>query len=82
FGGVNRREVLGGTWFPLVGGRLVVGAGDEDFRAQGERMFAAARDAGMDVELVVLPGRHGWEVWGPGLTRWLPWLGDRVGLTR
>ncbi|ACU37293.1 hypothetical protein KCV87_03095 [Actinosynnema pretiosum subsp. pretiosum] len=82
FRAVNPRDVLAGARFPQVAGRFVVGEGDRDFRAQGERMFAAARDAGMDVELVVLPGQHGWEVWGPGLTRWLPWLGDRLRLTR
>ncbi|WP_211269094.1 alpha/beta hydrolase [Saccharothrix syringae] len=81
FTAVNPRDVMAARRFPGTAGHFVVGADDEEFRAQGERMYAAARGAGMDVALSVLPGGHGWEVWGPGLEQQLPWLGTRLGIT-
>lgn len=81
FAAVNPLDVLAVRSFPDTAGYLVAGAQDTDYRPQAERVFGACRAAGMDVQLHVLPGGHTFEVWGPGLSGALPWLGDRLGIT-
>ncbi len=81
FAAVNPLAVLAVQAFPDTAGYLVAGAQDTEYRPQAERVFAACRTAGMAVQLHVLPGGHTFEVWGPGLSGALPWLGDRLGIT-
>lgn len=81
FAAVNPLDVLATTRFPDTAGYLVVGAQDPVYLPQAQAVLAACRAAGMDTQLQVLPGGHTFEVWGPGLTVALPWLGDRLGLT-
>lgn len=50
-------------------------------KPQAQKVLAAGQAAGMDVQLPVLPGRHTWQVRGPGLQGALPWLSTRLGLT-
>jgi S-formylglutathione hydrolase FrmB len=44
-------------------------------------VYDACRAAQLDVQLHVIPGGHTFEVWGPGLSGALPWLGTRLGIT-
>jgi S-formylglutathione hydrolase FrmB len=81
FARVNPLDVLGTRTFPDTAGYLVAGAQDTVYGPQAQRVFAACRAAGMNVQLHVLPGGHTFEVWGPGLSGALPWLGTRLGIT-
>jgi S-formylglutathione hydrolase FrmB len=81
FAAVNPLDVLAATRFPDSAGLLVAGADDPRYLPQARRVRDAAAAAGMDVRLTVLPGGHGFDVWGPGLSEALPWLGTRLGLT-
>lgn len=81
FRAVNPLDVLTTRDFPDTAGYLVGGQQDSVYLPQAQKVFAAGRAAGMDVEFHTLPGGHTWEVWGPGLAGALPWLGTRQGLT-
>ena len=81
FAAVNPLDVLAARSFPGTAGYLVAGAQDPEYRPQAVRVFDACRAANMDVRLQVLPGGHTFEVWGPGLSGALPWLGTRLGIT-
>jgi S-formylglutathione hydrolase FrmB len=78
---VNPLDVLTTRTFPDTAGYLVGGEQDDVYLPQAQRVLAACRAAGMDVQLHTRPGGHTWEVWGPGLGDALPWLGTRQGLT-
>jgi S-formylglutathione hydrolase FrmB len=81
FAAVNPLQVMQTRAFPDVAGYLVAGTDDSTYLPQAQRVYAVCRDAGMAVELHVLPGGHTWQVWGPGLEGALPWLATRWGLT-
>lgn len=81
FAAVNPLDVLAVRRFPDTAGYLVAGAQDGVYGPAAPRVLAACRAAGMDVALHVLPGGHTFEVWGPGLSGALPWLGARTGIT-
>jgi len=81
FAAVNPLDVLAVTRFPDSAGLLVAGADDPRYLPQAQRVRDAAAAAGIDVRLTVLPGGHAFDVWGPGLSEALPWLGTRLGLT-
>jgi enterochelin esterase-like enzyme len=66
---------------PACAAMLVVGDRDGAYRPQQERIADALRRADIPVELAILHGGHSWAVWGAGVDRGLPWLGDRMGLT-
>ncbi|WP_342801799.1 alpha/beta hydrolase-fold protein [Nocardia sp. No.11] len=78
---VNPLDLLRGRTYPDSAGAFVVGADDEIYRPQVERMYQAAEDAGMDVHLRVLPGGHSFALWSAGLRDQLPWLATRLGIT-
>ncbi|MFD6105260.1 alpha/beta hydrolase [Nocardia salmonicida] len=78
---VNPLDLLRSRTYPDSAGAFVVGADDEMYRPQVERMYQAARDAGMDVRLRILPGGHNFALWVSGLRDQLPWLATRLGLT-
>ncbi|GAD83884.1 esterase [Nocardia asteroides NBRC 15531] len=78
---VNPLDLLRTQRFPDSAGAFVVGADDAEFRPQVERMYQAARDAGMDVRLRELPGGHDFALWSAGLRDQLPWLATRLGIT-
>lgn len=82
FTAVNPLDVLTTRRFPGTAGFLVAGQQDPQYLPQAQQLLGACRAAGMDVQLQILPGRHTRQVWGPGLTAALPWLGTRLGLTR
>ncbi|MFD4427915.1 alpha/beta hydrolase-fold protein [Nocardia sp. NPDC058497] len=75
----NPLDLLGRT-YPDSAGAFVVGADDEQYRPQVERMFHAAKAAGMDVRLQIVPGGHDFAVWSIGLRVQLPWLATRLGI--
>ena len=81
FAAVNPLDVLAVRSFPDTAGYLVAGAQDGEYGPQAQRVYAACRSARIDVQLHVLPGGHTFEVWGPGLSGALPWLGTRLGIT-
>ncbi|MGW5924034.1 alpha/beta hydrolase [Nocardia fluminea] len=74
-------DLLRSRAYPDSAGAFVVGADDETYRPQVERMYQAAKDAGMDVRLRILPGGHNFALWEFGLRDQLPWLATRLGLT-
>ncbi|MFD9546574.1 alpha/beta hydrolase [Nocardia salmonicida] len=78
---VNPLDLLRSRSYPDSAGAFVVGADDEMYRPQVERMYQAAKDAGMDVRLRILPGGHNFALWASGLRDQLPWLATRLGLT-
>ena len=82
FAAVNPLDVLAHRQFPGTAAFLVAGAQDTQYLPQAQRVLAACRAAGMDVQFDVRPGGHNWEVWGPGLEDALPWLATRLGMTR
>jgi S-formylglutathione hydrolase FrmB len=81
FAAVNPLDVLARATFPGTAGFLVAGEQDTEYGPQAQRVFAACKAAGMDVQLEVKPGGHTFEVWGPGLEDALPWLATRLGMT-
>ncbi|MEU1117506.1 MULTISPECIES: alpha/beta hydrolase-fold protein [unclassified Streptomyces] len=78
---VNPVDVMARRAFPDTSGAIVAGTDDSTYRPQALKVYAAAKKAGMKVELVQLPGGHSWQVWRPGLEKQLPWLASRTGLT-
>ncbi|MFD4439232.1 alpha/beta hydrolase [Nocardia sp. NPDC058519] len=78
---VNPLDLLRSRTYPDSAGAFVVGADDQMYRPQVERMYQAAKDAGMDVRLRILPGGHNFALWAHGLRDQLPWLATRLGLT-
>ncbi|MFI6568045.1 hypothetical protein [Nocardia fluminea] len=74
-------ELLRSRAYPDSVGAFVVGADDETYRPQVERMYQAAKDAGMDVRLRILPGGYNFALWEFGLRDQLPWPATRLGLT-
>ncbi|MFC6014221.1 alpha/beta hydrolase [Nocardia lasii] len=78
---VNPLDLLRARTYPDSAGAFVVGAEDQLYRPQVERMYQAAEDAGMDVRLQILPGGHNFALWAAGLRDQLPWLATRLGLT-
>lgn len=77
----NPHDLLAGRRYPGSVGVFVVGNDDADTLPGSRRAYQDARDAGMAVGYLELPGGHDWRVWSTGLTRELPWLAQRVGLT-
>lgn len=78
---VNPIDLLRKQRFPESSGAFVVGADDSRYRPQTETMYNAARAAGMDVHIQIVPGGHSFKVWSEGLRGQLAWLGTRLGLT-
>jgi S-formylglutathione hydrolase FrmB len=81
FAAVNPLDVLARQQFPGTAAFLVAGEQDSMYGPQAQRVLAACKAAGMDVEWDLKPGGHTWEVWGPGLDDALPWLATRLGMT-
>ncbi|WP_410870738.1 alpha/beta hydrolase [Nocardia sp. A7] len=77
----NPLDLLRSRTYPDSAGAFVVGADDAMYRPQVERMYQAAKDAGMDVRLRILPGGHNFALWARALRDQLPWLVTRLGLT-
>ena len=81
FAAVNPADVLKTRQFPELTGVFVAGAADDEYRPQQQRMFAAARAAGLNVRYYELPGGHEGATWSAALEREMDWTGRRLGLT-
>ncbi|RIK15621.1 MAG: esterase [Acidobacteria bacterium] len=68
--------------YPQVAGIVSVGRDDGRYRHSQHEVYAAARAAGMDVQLREYPGGHAWTTWAAALTDQLPWLARRQGITQ
>lgn len=79
FDAVNPLTVLKTKKFPDTAG-FVVGGLDDAYLPRAQRVEQAAKDAGMTIDYVELPGGHDWRVWGAGFQQALPWLSNRMGL--
>jgi hypothetical protein len=64
---------------PAVAGWFEVGVADHRPRRSTVRLAEAARAAGLDVQLVVRPGRHSFQFWASSFRHALPWLAQHVG---
>jgi S-formylglutathione hydrolase FrmB len=80
FDAVDPLHELAGRGYPGSAGYLVVGKDDRTYRAQARAVAAATRAAGMTIRYTERPGRHSWDVAGPGLADAMPWLATRMGL--
>jgi len=81
FAAVNPVDLLKTRQFPELTGVFVAGATDDEYRPQQQRMFAAARAAGLNVRYYELPGGHEGATWGAALEREMDWTGRQLGLT-
>ncbi|MFF0813588.1 alpha/beta hydrolase [Rhodococcus sp. NPDC003318] len=81
FTAVNPMDLMAARAFPGTAGVFVVGSDDHDYAPGAHTLYDAARQAGMDVRLVEIPGGHSFAVWSAGLERELGWLSKRLGLT-
>ncbi|MBO0909337.1 alpha/beta hydrolase [Arthrobacter sunyaminii] len=76
----NALDRLAAQPFPDSAGIVAVGADDSVYTPEGRQVYEAAKAAGMDVALQVLPGGHSWQVWKAGLANNLDWLCRRLGI--
>jgi S-formylglutathione hydrolase FrmB len=81
FARVDPIVVLAHARFPRNAGVFVGGANDPVYTPQQQKMYLAARRAGMHVTFMELPGGHSWRVWRAGLQRNVAWLASRLGIT-
>ena len=79
FDAVNPLTVMKTKKFPDTAG-FVVGGLDDSYLPRAQRVEQTAKDAGMTIDYVELPGGHDWRVWGEGFQEALPWLSNRMGL--
>lgn len=80
FVAVNPLDLMKSRRYPDTAGIIVVGTRDDAYRGGARKVFAAARDAGMDVQYVEVPGSHSFAVWSAGLRDEMDWLAERMGL--
>jgi S-formylglutathione hydrolase FrmB len=73
-------SILGRRRFPELAGRIVSGSADKEFTPQLTVVYWACRQAGVDVQMNVVPGGHSWQVWRAGFAQQLPWIAERNGL--
>jgi S-formylglutathione hydrolase FrmB len=78
---VNPLDLLRRHPYRRSAGAIVVGAADRDTRPDARLVYAATSAAGMDTHYTEVPGSHDWHAFAGGLTRELPWLAARIGLT-
>ncbi|MEV0701719.1 alpha/beta hydrolase-fold protein [Saccharopolyspora sp. NPDC050389] len=65
--------------FPGLHGFFAVGANDPEPRAAVQRLAELSRLAGIDTELVVIPGgEHTFDVWRTAFADALPWISGRL----
>lgn len=76
----NALDLLAARSFPDSAGIVAVGVDDSVYEPQGQRVYDAAKAAGMDVSIQKLPGGHSWQVWKAGLANNLDWLCRRLGI--
>ncbi|MFC9769362.1 alpha/beta hydrolase [Rhodococcus jostii] len=80
FTAVNPIDLMTTRKYPDTAGAFVVGRDDTEYKHSAGQVYEAAKNAGMDVHYVELPGGHSFAVWSAGLTHELDWLARRLGL--
>ncbi|MGR6583561.1 alpha/beta hydrolase [Rhodococcus qingshengii] len=77
---VNPMDLLATRKFPNSGGVFVVGTDDNEFKPGQQKVYEAAKAAGMDARYLELPGGHSFSVWSAGVEQELTWISQRMGL--
>lgn len=77
---VNPLDIMAKRKFPETSGVFVVGDGDSEYRPGLERMYTAAKAAGMSVEFHTVPGGHSFRVWRDGFDKYLPTISHHLGI--
>ncbi|QCQ91203.1 alpha/beta hydrolase-fold protein [Rhodococcus sp. SGAir0479] len=80
FVAVNPLDLMKTRRYPDTAGIIVVGDRDDAYRGGAKTVYEAAKNAGMDVQYVEVPGAHSFLVWSTGLREELDWLAERMGL--
>lgn len=80
FVAVNPMDLLATRKFPDSGGAFVVGTDDNEFKPGQQKVYEAAKAAGMDVRYLEIPGGHSFAVWSAGVEQELLWISQRLGL--
>ncbi|MFD4183213.1 alpha/beta hydrolase, partial [Rhodococcus sp. NPDC058514] len=80
FTAVNPMDLMASRRYPDTAGVFVVGSDDNEYRPGAQRVYQAAKNAGMNVSYLELPGGHSFAVWSAGLEHELGWLATRMGL--
>lgn len=80
FVAVNPMDLMRSRRYPDTAGIIVVGDRDDAYRGGAKTVYEAAKNAGMDVQYVEVPGTHSFLVWSTGLRDELDWLARRMGL--
>lgn len=81
FAAVNPLDLMAAHRYPQLSGAFTVGANDDDYRPQQQRVHAAAQAAGMTVSYTEVAGGHDWGAWRAGLEDSLDFLATRLGIT-
>jgi S-formylglutathione hydrolase FrmB len=81
FQAVNPLTTLTRQLFTGTTGFLTVGRDDQEYGPQADRVAAAARHAGMKIDLIKLGGGHSWAVAADALRVTLPDISARLHLT-
>jgi S-formylglutathione hydrolase FrmB len=79
---VNPLDLLRDRSYPSSEGAIVVGVADKETQRDARRVQAATTAAGMKSHYTEVPGSHDWRAFSAALVRELPWLAQRLGLTR
>ena len=77
---VNPLDLMASNKYPDTAGVFVIGSDDDAYKPGAQKVYQAAKNAGMDVQYVEVPGGHSFAVWSAGLEKELPWLAQRLGL--
>lgn len=80
FAKINPLDLLAAQKYPDSAGVFVIGSNDKDYQPGAQKLYQAAKDAGMDVQYVEVPGGHSFAVWSAGLEKEMTWLSQRLGL--
>jgi S-formylglutathione hydrolase FrmB len=81
FARVNPLDLLLGRRYPGSAAAIVVGDADRETQHDARRVYDATVAAGMTGHYTEVPGSHDWHAFSAALTRELPWLTQRLGLT-
>ncbi|GAA2020676.1 hypothetical protein JL107_18855 [Nakamurella flavida] len=82
FTAINPIDLLKAKQYPNSAGQFYVGANDSTYGPGQQTMFQAAKAAGMQVTIEVLPGYgHDWGVPVAAIPKAMPFLATRMGIT-
>jgi len=82
FKAINPIDIMASKKFPGIAGRFIVGGDDTGSLAGQQAIYQAAKNAGMDVQFLQVPGvGHDWSLAVSGLTTAMPWLAQRLNIT-